>query len=133
MTIRACFNKCVLPLDGHAGFERPDVGAGQVAEAIGELVGAAGERREGAEVQRNDVLRIEHAAGQRRFERAHRVKIADGQKRKLGMVEAFDELHVGEDVGVAGAIGGALIGEADDVARGLAAVDDFAVVGDAQL
>ena len=41
------------------------------------------------------------------------------------MIQALDELHVGEHVGVAGAIHGAAIGQAHHVAGRLAAVDDF--------
>ena len=82
-------------------------------------------------MQRDHALHVQHAAGERGFARAHGIKIADRQKRELGMIEALDQLHVGEDVGVAGAINDAPVGQAHHVARGFATVNDFSVVENA--
>jgi hypothetical protein len=55
-------------------------------------------------MHRDHATHIEHPAGEGRLARAHGVEIADGQERELGMIQALDELHVGEDVGIARAI-----------------------------
>ena len=56
------------------------------------------------EVQRDDAAHIQHPARERRFARTHGVEVADGQERELGMIQALDQLHIGEDVGIARAI-----------------------------
>ena len=71
---------------------------------------------------------LQQTAGHGGFARAHGVEVADGQEGQLRMIQLLDQLHVGEDVGVAGEIDGAAVVEVQHVACGLAAVDDFAVV-----
>src|SRR6185369_5691824 len=65
------------------------------------------------------------------FARAHGIEVADGQERELGMIQAFDQLHVGKVVGIAGAVDRAAVGQSHDVAGRLAAVDDLIAIQNA--
>jgi hypothetical protein len=66
-----------------------------------ELLGGAGEEREGPVVYRDDVVDAQKANGVGGLEGAHHDGVADWQKREVGAVEFADQLHVAEDGGVA--------------------------------
>jgi len=68
-----------------------------------------------------------HAAGHpqelerhRRLPRAHGEVVADREDGHLRSVDAADQLHVAEDVGVAGEVEGRTVLEGDDEPRWLA-------------
>ena len=79
-------------------------------------------------MHRDYLARAQQFARQRRLQRAHGEQVADRQNRQLRMVKLFDQVHVREHVGIAGEVQRASIGEAQHVARRLAAVDDLAVI-----
>src|ERR1019366_4250920 len=54
--------------------------------------------------------------------------IADGQHRDLGRIEIVDDLHIAEHGGVAGVIEPHSAGQLENIAAGLAAVHDAAIV-----
>src|ERR1017187_8936843 len=113
-----------LPLHRLAGFERPDCGL-QAEDALAEVVGPAGERRKRAEVHRDHFVRAQQAAGEGSLARAHGEEVADGQEGQFRVVELLDQRHVGEDVGVAREVERAIVGEAQDVPRRLAALSEL--------
>src|SRR5262249_30173296 len=79
----------------------------------------------------DDFARADETAGEGGLAGTHGVEIADGKKGELGAIEFLEKLHVGEDVGIAGEVEGAIVGETENVARRLAAIDHFAVIEEA--
>src|SRR5579859_1705330 len=102
-----------------------------VADQLLQLVRPPGQRREGGEVHGHHGLDAKQRHRLGGSLRAHRVEAADGQERRVELVELGDDSHVTEHVGVAGEIDGVAVLELDDQTARLAAVDDLVAVGDA--
>ena len=79
-------------------------------------------------MHRYDLFGFEQAASHGGLAWSHGKYVPYGQKRELGPIEFLDQSHIGENVGVAGEIDPPPIRQMQHVARGLASIDDFAVV-----
>ena len=93
-----------------------------------QLAWPACQHRERSEVHGNHGFRFKEFAGISSFARAHRVVIADWNHGNLWRVKFVDDPHIAENVGVARVIDLYAIGELDDVAAGLTAIDDLIAV-----
>src|SRR3984957_9160845 len=76
-------------------------------------------------MHRNDVPHIEQADRQRRFARAHRVMVADGQHGHLGRVKVSDYFHVAKNRGVPSVVDGKPPGKPKNKTAGPPAVNDL--------
>ena len=93
-----------------------------------ELVGGLGEDWEGSEVHGHDDVEVQQfVAGQRGGFGVHGVVAANGDQADVGLMQALDQGHVGEYVGVAGVVDRPLPAP-DDEARAHAHIDAFAVL-----
>ncbi len=78
----------------------------------------------------DDHLRFQQTAGVGGLTRPHGENIANGQHHQVRLIQLMDDVHVAENVGVAGMVDLHSILKLDDVPAGLAAVDDLPVVFD---
>src|SRR5262245_40932363 len=99
-----------------------DMSEAERAQLFSQPAGGAVNRREGAVMRRNHGLHAAESRGIGGFARAHSVQVADGQNGDLWPVELADELHIGEDSGVAGGIEPETVAEVEHEARRVAAI-----------
>ncbi len=103
----------------------------QRGELAAQVLGTAGQDREGAPVDRHHLAHLEEFAGEGGLARVHGEEVADRQEGEPRAVELADQLHVGEEGGVAGVVEGeAAAGHGDHEAGGDAAVDQLALMLD---
>ena len=103
---------------------------GKLGEVLLKLFGVAREDRHhiGAVVDRHNMPDAQEADGVGSLERAHDEPVADGQQGKVRTVDLADKLHVAEDRGVPGVVELKAAFELDNVAHGLAAIDEASVL-----
>src|SRR3954471_4920849 len=107
-----------------------DTARGDGGEVFLKLLGSAGEDRHhvGTVMDRHGVLDAQEPDGVGSLERAHDQPVADGQQGEVGAVDLTYKLHIAEDGGVASVIEPETALKLEDIAHGLAAVDEVSIV-----